>query len=94
MEESAFRKALTTLEFLSQDERVRQLYEDRQKALMTYQAEVEEARDEGREEGRQESRIAIARKMLAAGMDVGRIAEFVELPVQDVEAMGRDMNQQ
>ena len=61
---------------------------------MTYQAEVEGARDEGREEGRQESHIANARKMQAAEVDVGRIVEFVELSVQDVEAMGRDMNQQ
>ena len=32
-EDTAMRKALTTLEFLSQDEEARQLYEARQKAL-------------------------------------------------------------
>ena len=100
MQEPALKKALTTLEFLSQDERTRQLYEERQKGLMTYTADVESAREEGHEEGRQEGRQegehqraeTTARKMLLAGMDVRQIAEFVDLSVDAVEAIRRSLH--
>jgi predicted transposase/invertase (TIGR01784 family) len=104
MQEPALKKALTTLEFLSQDERTRQLYEERQKGLMTYTADVESAREEGHEEGREEGRQegrqegehqraeTTARKMLLAGMDVRQIAEFVDLSVDAVEAIRRSLH--
>ncbi len=91
MQDPAFRKALTTLEFLSQDERTRQLYEERQKGLMTYQANVEGAREEGREEGRKEGRKEgyenTVRKMLMAGMAIEQIVKFVDLSVEDIQAI-------
>ena len=93
MQEPAMKKAITTLEFLSQDERARQLYEERQKAWMTYTADVEGAREDGREEGREEGEhrraVATARKLVAIGMDVKQIAEVVELPLDEVQAMRR-----
>ena len=88
MQEPAIQKALTTLEFLSQDERARQLYEERQKALMTYLADVEGAR----EEGEHQRAVSAARKMLLAEMDVKQIAEFVDLSVDEVEAIRRSVN--
>lgn len=48
MPEPAIKKALTTLEFLSQDREARALYEERQKGLMTYQTDMEGYREEGR----------------------------------------------
>ncbi len=92
MQEPALKKALTTLEFLSQDERIRQLYEERHKGLMTYTADVESAREEGREEGEHHRAATTARKMLLAGMDVRQIAEFVDLSVDAVEAIRRSLN--
>ena len=92
MQEPAMKKAVTTLEFLSQDERARQLYEERQKALMTYTADVEGAREEGREEGEHHRAVSTARKLMAAGMDVKQIAEFVDLSVDEVEAIRRSLN--
>ncbi|MDA8192545.1 MAG: Rpn family recombination-promoting nuclease/putative transposase [Thermaerobacter sp.] len=88
MQKPAIQKALTTLEFLSQDEPARQLYAERQKALMTYTADVEGAR----EEGEHQRAVSTARKMLVAGMDVEQIAEFVDLSVDEVEAVRQDFN--
>ena len=89
MQEPAMKKAITTLEFLSQDERARQLYEERQKAWMTYTVDVEGAREEGREEGEHRRAVATARKLVAIGMDVKQSAEVVELPLDEVQAMRR-----
>ena len=88
MQEPAMKKAITTLEFLSQDERARQLYEERQKAWMTYTADVEGAR----EEGEHRRAVATARKLVAMGMDVKQIAEVVELPLDEVQAIWRSLN--
>ena len=87
MQEPAIKKALTTFEFLSQDARTRQLYEERQKSLMTYTADMEGAREEGREQGRHEGAVDTARKMLMAGMDASQIADLVDLSLDAVKAI-------
>ena len=95
-EPAAIHKALTTLEFLSQDKRARQLYEERQKGLMTYKANMEGAREEGREQGREVGKhqhaLETAQKMLGAGLEVPQVAEFVGLSVDEVEAIRRSLN--
>ena len=47
----------------------------------------EEGRVEGREEGREEEKMAVARRMLSAGMAVGQIAEFVGLSAEEILAL-------
>ena len=87
MEEPAMQKALTTLEFLSQDERARQLYEDRQKALMTYTADIDGAREEGREEGEQIGIKKVALALLDAGDSVEKVMQMTGLSRAAVEAL-------
>ncbi len=54
MSDPAVKKAVTALEFLSQDERERALYEDRQKALRDWNSSILSATEEGLEKGRKE----------------------------------------
>ncbi|WAH39314.1 Rpn family recombination-promoting nuclease/putative transposase [Alicyclobacillus dauci] len=80
MEEPVIRKALTTLEFLSQDAEARRLYEERQRALRDEISAVEGAREEGREEGR----LEVARNLLTMGLSVVEIAKATGLPEEDI----------
>ena len=99
MGDPVMRKALTTLEFLSQDEETRRLYEERMKGLQTYMADIEGARREGREEGRKEgreeghreARREIARAMLEAGDNVEKVVRLTKLPREQVEAIQREL---
>ncbi len=101
MQDPAIQKALTTLEFLSQDAETRRLYQERQRSLHDYVSDVEGAREEGmekgrekgREEGREEGRkegetkkaVTVARAMLAKGMDVALVSEVTGLSLEDVQ---------
>ncbi|ADG05608.1 conserved hypothetical protein [Kyrpidia tusciae DSM 2912] len=99
MGDPAIRKALTTLEFLSQDEEARRLYEERMKGLQTYLADMEGARQEGREEGRKEgrkegdreARRALAKNFLGMGLTVEQVAKGTGLTRNEVEAIRREM---
>lgn len=99
MGDPAIKKALTTLEFLSQDEEARRLYEERMKGLQTYLADMEGARQEGREEGRKEggkegdreARRALAKNFLGMGLTVEQVAKGTGLTRNEVEAIRREM---
>ncbi|PYE50900.1 Rpn family recombination-promoting nuclease/putative transposase [Paenibacillus barcinonensis] len=83
--EPALKKAMSVLEFLSQDEQARQEYEARQKFLRDEASMIEGAREEGlkkgleeglkegmkegMKEGEAESKRKIAQNMLALGLD-------------------------
>lgn len=82
MEEPAIKKALTTLEFLSQDREVRELYEARQKAMNDWISSIEGAREEGRAE--------IVRRMMSKGMSIEEGAELTELSVGEIERLQPD----
>ena len=94
-EDPMMQKALTTLEFLSQDEQTRMLYEARQKALHDYASAIGEAEDkgraEGREEGREEGRMETARAMLADGMETELIARLTGLSAEEVERLRKQI---
>lgn len=83
MQEPTIHKALTTLEFLNKDKRTRELYEKRQKALMTYTADMEGAREEGEQigiqEGRREEKRMVAKALLAAGDSVEKVLAITGL---------------
>jgi predicted transposase/invertase (TIGR01784 family) len=90
-EDPAMLKALTTMEFLKQDEEARQLYEARQKWLHDYASAIGEARDKGRAEGivegraessaegRKERDMEFARQLLAEGEPLERVARLTGL---------------
>jgi predicted transposase/invertase (TIGR01784 family) len=83
MNEPHLGKAMTALEYLSQDAEARRLYEMRQKALHDEASMLEGAR----EEGSFKKAVEIARKMLAKGKDIEEIVEFSGLTVEEIERL-------
>ena len=98
-EEPAMQKALTTLEFLSQDDQARRLYEARQKALHDYASAIgdatekgmekgmEKGRHEGRKEGLKEASLEFARKLLAEGESPERVAHLTGLSLAEIKQL-------
>ncbi len=84
-EEPAMQKALTTLEFLSQDDQTRRLYEVRQKALHDYASAIGEATDKGIEKGRHEERLHLAKRLLEMRDSVEKIIELTGLSREEIQ---------
>ena len=90
-----FKRAVETLEYLSQDPVAREAFLAREKGRQTYQADMEgsreagreEGRQEGREEGRQEARKIMAANLLAMGLSVDQVAEATGLSPAEVETV-------
>ncbi|MDF2726064.1 MAG: hypothetical protein K0Q59_5742 [Paenibacillus sp.] len=95
MNEPQLGKAMTALEYLSQNAEARRLYEMRQKALHDEVSMLEGAREEGERKGREQGReqglyeksLQIARKMLAKGMELDEIVEFSGLTVEEIKQL-------
>ncbi|UKS26562.1 Rpn family recombination-promoting nuclease/putative transposase [Paenibacillus sp. HWE-109] len=105
MNEPALQKAMDTLEFLSQNEEARRLYEMRQKALHDEASMLDGAREEGRQEGMQKgmqkgieegmhkSRIEIAKNLLGIGIDVAKVIEATGLTKDEVQRLKEELMQ-
>lgn len=99
MDTPGLKKAMTTLDFLSQNKEARMLYEMRKKALLDEQSALHEAelrgkeagreagREEGREEGRDEGRTEVALNLLRKGLSVSLISEVTGLSAVEVEKL-------
>ncbi len=87
--EPALGKAMTALEFLSQDAEARRQYEMRQKALHDEASMLEGARTEGRTEGEFAGKLKVAQNMLAKGMDITTIAELTGLSAEQLDKLSR-----
>ena len=93
MSDPVVKKVVTALEFLSQDERERALYENRQKALRDWNSSlynaheegVEEGMEKGMEKGERHQALATARNLLGMGLSVEQIAQATGLSVTEVE---------
>lgn len=83
MQEPELGKAMTVLEFLSQDAETRRLYEMRQKALHDEASSMEGAREEGEKKGK----LEVASKMLAKGMDLESISEFTGISIEELKKL-------
>ncbi|MHA6483305.1 Rpn family recombination-promoting nuclease/putative transposase [Paenibacillus sp. strain BS8-2] len=81
MQEPALGKAMTVLEFLSQDVEARRLYEMRQKALHDEASLMEGAREEGERKGK----LKVASNMLAKGMDLESVSELTGIPIEELK---------
>lgn len=86
MEEPAIKKALTTLEFLSQDREARELYEARQKAIHDWNSNIQGAREAGERKKASE----VAQRLLRKGVPIEDVAELTELSVGEIEQLQRD----
>ncbi len=95
MNEPTLKKAMDTLEFLSQDREARRLYEERQKYLHDEASMIEWATEKGMAkgiakgiaEGEQKKAIEIARNMLDLGLEVSVIAKASGLSAAEVESL-------
>lgn len=91
MNEPVLKKAMTTLEFLSQDAEARRLYEDRQKFLHDEASMIEGALAEGEArgvlQGEQKKALEVAQKLLALGVEVSIIAAASGLSEAEIIAL-------
>ncbi|CAI7663550.1 unnamed protein product [Penicillium discolor] len=91
MNEPTLKKAMDTLEFLSQDREARRLYEERQKYLHDEASMIEWATEKGIArglvEGEKRKAIEIAKNMLSLGIEVSVIAKASGLSESEVEAL-------
>jgi predicted transposase/invertase (TIGR01784 family) len=82
-------KAMTTLEFLSQDKKMRALALAREKALRDEISKLDSARTEGEKKGRAEGKeigkLEVAKNLLMDdGMSVSKIAKVTGLPESEI----------
>ncbi len=87
MNEPVLRKAMDTLEFLSQDAEARRLYEMRQKFLHDEASMLAGAREEGEAIGEHKKAIEVAKKLLAKGTDIAAIADISGLSEEEIERL-------
>ncbi|MFM9280355.1 Rpn family recombination-promoting nuclease/putative transposase [Paenibacillus sp. p-8] len=78
---------MTTLEFLSQDEEARRLYEARQKYLHDEASMIEGARAEGVTVGETKAKLEMAKNLLSKGIDIKVIAEASGLPEETIRKL-------
>ncbi|MCM3173876.1 hypothetical protein [Paenibacillus sp. MER 99-2] len=106
--EPALKKAMSVLEFLSQDEQARQQYEARQKFLRDEASMIEGAREEGLKkgmeegikegikeglkEGEAESKRRIAQNMLSMGLDQDTIMKATGLTSAELKEIQEEQN--
>ena len=62
-------------------------YEDSLKAYRDVKNSIDTALEKGREEGREQRNIEIAKKMLAAGMDIDTIINMTDLSKSEIEKL-------
>lgn len=62
-------------------------YEDSLKAYRDIKNSLDTAKEEGREEGREQRNIEIAKKMIAAGMDIDIIISMTDLSKDEIEKL-------
>lgn len=77
MDTPGLKKAMTTLEFLSQDKEMRALYEMRKKAQLDEQSALDYAETRGRN--------TVALNMLKEGLEVSFIAKLTGLTETEIE---------
>lgn len=99
MNEPTIKKAMTTLEFLSQDSEARIRYEERQKYLHDEASAMEWAMDnglekglkkglkKGQEQGERQKALDIAKNMLKEGLAIELISKLTELSAEEIMSL-------
>lgn len=83
MKEPMLKKAMDTLEFLSQDAAARMAYDARMKALSDENLRIESAV----EFGKSKEKTLTAIKLLEMGLDVGAVSEVTGLTEESIRAL-------
>lgn len=84
MNEPMLKKAMDTLEFLSQDAATRMEYDARMKYLRDEASRMNGAKAEGRAEGERKKAEAMVRELLALGVEISIIVRASGLSEQEV----------
>jgi predicted transposase/invertase (TIGR01784 family) len=87
MNEPVLKRAMDTLEFLSQDAEARRLYEDRQKYLHDEASMIEGALAEGQARGERKKAVEMALELLSHGVEISIIAKASGLSESEILAM-------
>jgi predicted transposase/invertase (TIGR01784 family) len=95
------KKAMTTLEFLSQDKKMRALARAREKALRDEISELDSARKEGIAEGEQKGRaegkeigkLEVAKNLLSKDMSVSEVSEVTGLLESEIAKLKEQKNE-
>lgn len=87
MKEPMLKKAMDTLEFLSQDAAARMAYDARMKALSDEVSLIESAQKFAEEKGRAETSKEIAIRLLDRGVDMQTISEATGLSVAEIKSL-------
>jgi predicted transposase/invertase (TIGR01784 family) len=82
--EPKIKKAMTVLEFISQDKQARMLYESRQRGLLNYTSDITSAEEKGKLEGKREARIEMAKRLISFGIDLQIIQKSTELSAEEI----------
>ncbi|WP_254075303.1 hypothetical protein [Paenibacillus tritici] len=90
MNEPMLKKAMDTLEFLSQDAATRMEYDARMKHLRDEASRMNGAKAEGITEGVFREKRETARKLLALGHDVDFVVKLTELSEQEVRNLQKN----
>ena len=88
MDTPGLKKAMTTLEFLSQNKEARALYEMRKKALLDEQSALDYAEAKGKVARDKE----IAVSMLQKGLAIPLIAEITGLTEAEIETLNKQLH--
>ncbi len=86
VDDPVMKKAVETLEYLSQDPEVREQYWQRQKGIQTYLTDMAGERRKGREEGLKEA----ARRLLLYGMRLDRVCEVTGIALEELRRLDND----
>ena len=81
-------KAIEELEYLSQDEKTRQIYEEQLKAEFDYNSGIYAAFRDGKLEGKLETQFETARKMRQKGFSALEIQEITVLSEAQLKEHG------
>lgn len=87
MNEPMLKKAMDTLELLSQDTATRMAYDARMKALSDEKLMIEGARAEGEAKGEVEGKVEMARELLALGIDMSAVVKASGLSEEEIKKL-------
>lgn len=78
------KNAYDYLQIISKDEKARMAYEAREAELHDQMTRIKSAMDKGKIEGALKGAIKVAKNLLKMGLSIEKVAEAVELPVEDI----------
>lgn len=83
-------KAHQVYKHFTEDDKMRELYESREKWLKDYNTRLYTAKQEGIKEGIKEDKLETAKKMLQKGFDVKIISEITELSIEEINKLKKE----